>query len=176
MHLQCSLSEDQPNNVRARGHTNSVSLDCNLLRRRSRDSLDLSCHTSRLSHHRTSERQSKKPQLVRHLQRVTLYAYLFYFLGKLSQVNLLLVKRHGCSFCLTVSYGPCCRLSEVGQQYRHLTNRKPSAHHVGAMTRRYHMRAETYSVGPKYRESMPLTLLLAWAFGSGTQPAQRYMH
>ena len=53
VHPQCTLSEDQPRHVSARGHANSMSLDCNFLRRQSRNSLNL----------RASETQGKKTQI-----------------------------------------------------------------------------------------------------------------
>ena len=93
MHPQCTFSEGQLKHVSARGHTNSMSLDRNLLRRQSRNGLSL----------RTRETQGKKTQMVRHLQRATLSAYQLIFWAS-SQVSFRLLQRQGCSFCLPEPY------------------------------------------------------------------------
>ena len=101
MHPQCISSEDQAKHVSARGHANSMSLDCNFLRRQSRNGLSL----------RSSETQGKKTQMVRHLQRATLSAYRLFFRAS-SQISFRLVQRHGYGFCLPETYNPCCSLSK----------------------------------------------------------------
>ena len=101
MHPQCTLSEDQPEHVSARGHANSMPLDCNFLRRQSRDSLQS-------QNQRDAGREDSDGEAFAEGDSECLSI----IIRASSQISFRPVQRHGWGFCLPESYNPCFSLSK----------------------------------------------------------------